>query len=343
MQEKISDSGELKIRLTAIWALSESALGGVLHALRIPFTGLVVSGVAMAIIVLLARLGEKRSGLFGAMMVVLVIKAVVSPHSPPTAYLAIAFQSSLGFILFALLKKSDLTLILFAVIVLVESGLQKLITLTLVFGENLWRSIDILAHLLIKQFHLTAILGKDVSISHILIIVYLGMHLLSGFLMALWVRSFATYVNNHKDDDIKPIAVSEPVINMSFSGKKRKKIFRFSYLIYPLAVVLVIFSYFLPVLEKNIGIQAMVMIVRSLVILIIWYKFLARYVQKAILKYIHRNKVRYHSEINDTLEILPVLKNIVFGQWKRYRADKQTSFKRFVEDTLLLLLLTPIQ
>ena len=37
-------------KLTALWAFVEVALGGMLHALRVPLTGVVVGGTAVAII-----------------------------------------------------------------------------------------------------------------------------------------------------------------------------------------------------------------------------------------------------------------------------------------------------
>ncbi len=41
-------------RLTALWAFSESGLGGILHALQMPFTGLLVGGMAILLISLIA-------------------------------------------------------------------------------------------------------------------------------------------------------------------------------------------------------------------------------------------------------------------------------------------------
>ena len=41
-------------RLTALWAFTESGLGGIMHALQIPFTGLLVGGMAVIMISLIA-------------------------------------------------------------------------------------------------------------------------------------------------------------------------------------------------------------------------------------------------------------------------------------------------
>ncbi|MFT5818187.1 MAG: hypothetical protein ACI95K_001675, partial [Lentimonas sp.] len=69
-------------RLTALWALSEAGLGGVLHALQSPFTGLFVGGFAIVLGSLIAYFAEdKWNTIFRSLLVVLIIKLAVSPHS----------------------------------------------------------------------------------------------------------------------------------------------------------------------------------------------------------------------------------------------------------------------
>ena len=42
-------------QLTALWAFVEVTLGGMLHALRVPLTGVVVGGTAVAIISIMGQ------------------------------------------------------------------------------------------------------------------------------------------------------------------------------------------------------------------------------------------------------------------------------------------------
>jgi hypothetical protein len=42
-------------RLTALWAFVEAGLGGILHAFKVPFTGLLVGGMAVMLITLIAH------------------------------------------------------------------------------------------------------------------------------------------------------------------------------------------------------------------------------------------------------------------------------------------------
>lgn len=68
-------------RLTALWAFMECGFGGVLHALHMPFTGLLVGGFAVIIITFIAQIsGKKDKQILKSLLIVLIVKAMVSPH-----------------------------------------------------------------------------------------------------------------------------------------------------------------------------------------------------------------------------------------------------------------------
>ena len=48
------------IKLTAIWAVSESGLGGLLHAIKLPFSGLFLGSLAVLIITYLAYISQNK-------------------------------------------------------------------------------------------------------------------------------------------------------------------------------------------------------------------------------------------------------------------------------------------
>jgi len=122
-------------RLTALWAFAESGLGGVLHALQVPFTGLIVGGMAIVLISLIAWFAQpKYRQVLQSTLIVLIVKAMVSPHTPPTAYLAVSFQGLLGFGLFSLFRVNLVSILLLAVISMLESAIQKLLVLDLFAG-----------------------------------------------------------------------------------------------------------------------------------------------------------------------------------------------------------------
>ncbi|MCX7875007.1 MAG: hypothetical protein N2321_02445, partial [Melioribacteraceae bacterium] len=48
-------------KLTTLWAFTESTLGGILHALRIPFTGLFVGSASVFFISLIAQYSKNKN------------------------------------------------------------------------------------------------------------------------------------------------------------------------------------------------------------------------------------------------------------------------------------------
>src|SRR4051812_9858770 len=89
-------------RLTALWALSESGLGGIMHAMKIPLTGFFVGGFAVIIIALIAHFSDKSlRAILQSTLLVILVKAAVSPQSPFMAYIAVAFQGVAGALIFS--------------------------------------------------------------------------------------------------------------------------------------------------------------------------------------------------------------------------------------------------
>jgi len=68
-----------------------------MHALKLPFTGFFVGGFAVLCIGLLAHISHKNAAvILRSTLLVVLVKAIVSPYSPPTAYLAVSFQGVIG-------------------------------------------------------------------------------------------------------------------------------------------------------------------------------------------------------------------------------------------------------
>jgi hypothetical protein len=138
-------------RLTALWALSESALGGLLHAFNIPFTGLLINSSAIIFMVMIAAATNKKGWILRATLIVIIVKGIVSPYTPLTAYLAVAFQGAMGELLLRSRKHLLLPVLLLGIITLFQSAIQKIIILTVVYGKALWESIDIFGNLVLSQ------------------------------------------------------------------------------------------------------------------------------------------------------------------------------------------------
>jgi len=140
-------------RLTALWALNEAGLGGLIHAMKIPFTGIVVGSTAVVLIALIAHFAERKAAaLLKATVIVLLVKAAASPHTPLPAYAAVAFQGLAGALLFGYLPAPRLAALILGLLALWQGAVQKLVVMTLLYGAPLWDSVDAVGRWIIGMF-----------------------------------------------------------------------------------------------------------------------------------------------------------------------------------------------
>src|SRR5690606_19472551 len=92
--KKMKNTKSIIEKLTALWALNECGLGGFMHVLNSPFTGVIVGGISILLISLIAFYAENKwQSILKALLIVLIIKMGVSPYSPFAAYIAVSFQA----------------------------------------------------------------------------------------------------------------------------------------------------------------------------------------------------------------------------------------------------------
>src|SRR5688572_21188273 len=123
-------------RLIALWVLCEAMLGGIIHGFRIPVSGLVVGSCAVICICMIAWYNPKKGAIIKATIIVAIFKMMLSPHSPAPAYFAVFFQGLMGELLFWRRRLYTLSCLLLAVLSLIESGFQRILMLTIVYGNE---------------------------------------------------------------------------------------------------------------------------------------------------------------------------------------------------------------
>src|SRR5262245_11283230 len=87
-------------RLIAIWVVCEAMLGGIIHALKLPISGLVVGSCAITIVCLIAWYAPARGAILKATVIVAIFKMMLSPQAPLPAYFAVFFQGLMGEVIF---------------------------------------------------------------------------------------------------------------------------------------------------------------------------------------------------------------------------------------------------
>src|SRR2546423_1443002 len=99
-EKSISMNKQIYYRLITLWVLCEATLGGIIHAARIPVSGLIVGSCAVICICLIAFYVPERGAILKATVTVAIFKMMLSPQTPVLAYTAVFFQGVIGEALF---------------------------------------------------------------------------------------------------------------------------------------------------------------------------------------------------------------------------------------------------
>src|SRR5687767_12343759 len=129
-------------RLIALWALCEAMLGAIIFTFRIPVSGLVIGSCAVTCITLIAWYVPTKGAILKATLIVAIFKMMLSPQAPPPAYIAVFFQGLMGELLFWNRKYFRLMCVLLAVLAMIESAFQRIFSLTIIYGNDLWTALN---------------------------------------------------------------------------------------------------------------------------------------------------------------------------------------------------------
>jgi len=318
-------------------------LGGILHALSIPFSGALLSGFAVILISLMS-LFSSRGEILKASIIVVLIKATISPYVPLTAHAAVLMQGLLGELFFFSKRFFKTSVILFAITVVVLSGAQRILTLTIVFGNTLWNSIDTYSRILISKFFGENSSQDLISVSLIIVSAYIFLHFLIGFFFGFVAGRLPEWINKNISGEgvvsFDPADYEEkfPEIKRNRKGKKwwKKKSGR---IFLSVVLILVVFSYFHPELGKEYSLKLIIMLVRSFLILFLWFTLISPLLYKAFRKMIDKKQISYLAKTDKILSTFPELKKISLYSWNRSLKLKGfLRLKYFITSTLILSL-----
>ncbi len=331
------------LRITALWAFSESAFGGILHALTIPLRGIFINAAAVLFISLIALFSKSSKEILKSTLIVILIKALVSPHSPLTAYFAVSIQGLVGYLLFLNKDFFRTSALLLGIITLFFSGIQKIVVLTILFGNNLWKSINIFVKQVANEF-LSLGFHPDIHYGFLLIGIYVFLHLIAGTIIGIYAGGLPKNLDEYSDK-IKEIDFG---VSLSELPKKIKKGKKKTWLMRPTGIiiisillVLLIYSYFNPYKSDIASVDILIMLVRSIVLTIIWYALLAPFVKNMFQKFISGKKSFYSEDIDEILNLFPHFKRIVGYTWNESQRLKGLKrIKYFLSTSFYYLLLS---
>lgn len=315
----------LYISLIALWALVESGLGGIMHALHLPFTGVIIGGFAVLCIALIAyTLPNPMHAIFKATLLVLVVKALVNPATSPTAYVAVMFQGVLGAILLQRKSWIPFAAIPFALISMLESAFQKIALLWIVFGNSLPEAFDAFVGKVLGIF-MTA---PDSRFALWAVIIYCLIYVVWGILLGIWIIQLPKNLNKRKEwyQHIQPQPIST-----SFALQKSRKPNR-KYILLGL-LLLGCLTYFI---QTELAWQkGLFLIIRVLGILALWIYVVVPAVQKLIIKWTPKWQEKQpiflvNQEINSLRSWLKPLQVELKKKYKGFKLLKELVFGMMV-------------
>ena len=334
---KLFNSG-IVIRITALWAFSEAFLGGILHGFKVPFAGLALSLIAAICISLLAVHDSKRGVILKATLVVIAVKFILSPHTPPMAYVAVLMEGLAGELFFLqrrFLRTSSFFLTLFC---LMYSAFQKLLVLTLVVGNEFWKALDSFLNGITKTF-----IKQPQQYSLYLVLIYLGCYLLAGiFGGILNSKIIARVQSGNQPPVVDAVNKKYPdginAINNSLEQETKRRKINWKYLLAIILLLLLVFSY-TPLFAKT-GLKTKVteIVLRGTSIIFAWTFLLSPLLIRWISKWVETYKAKSNSPLQEVLSLLPDIKRIVQVSWEM--AVSRNKLKRvsdFISNTMLLI------
>jgi hypothetical protein len=322
-------------RVTALWAFSEAFLGGILHGFKVPFAGLALSLMAAICMALIAANDKGKGVILKATLVVLAVKFVLSPHTPPMAYVAVLIEGLAGE-LFLMRRKSLRTgAFLLSMFCLLYSAFQHLLILTIVFGKGFWNALDIFLNGITKTF-----IKQSQQYSLYLVSFYIGCYFITGLFGGIFCSRLIKKIQSGKVPPIvNEFAVAEKITDSKVTAGSKKKGITAKYFIAGLLLLLLIASY-TPlfngtVLKTKVG----QVIIRGTLIMLVWNFLLSPLLIKLIGKWVQKYKAAKETSLQQVLLLLPGIKNMVQFSWqKANEAGRYKKIQQFLSNTAMLII-----
>ncbi len=297
------------LRVTALWAFNEAFLGGILHSVKLPFTGMVLAAFAIICIILIGSVDP--NAILKALLLVAIVKFTLSPQTPLTAYIAVGFQGLTGYLILRPKSFFLIKCILFAALAMIQTALQKAIVLTLVYSSQFWSAINKLLDSLLKDFGI-----KDHNYAFIILSIYVFIHVIAGIFAAVFAYRFSKiHAVNRKDEASGGKILTQNEI-ATFLQKKKKKHLKIVPLILLLFAILYALKYFAIIPADSVQNDIIQIIIRGALILLIWSYFVAPIITTIFFRWLTKKRTAFKDEIAVLLTFTPEIKEIVNKSWR---------------------------
>ncbi len=262
----------------------------------------------------------------------LIIKGLVSPHSTPTAYIAVSFQAVTGALIYRYIPNLAFSSILFATLGLLESAFQRLLTLTILYGNPLWKAIDMWGNYVTTRWNMVLPLPT----SQMMITAYVLIYFLSGIIVG-WMIYRLLNMTRKKWNDPRFQIMLQREHRREFlisSGPKKKWLRVYIFIIIMILIVLAYIFF-----DEENSFSGLIAIARAILLLSIWFVYVGPWVMKRIQRYLDKKHHHLASQISATMDVFPHLMWILDITWKE--SAHMTGLRRvrtFISDAFMYIL-----
>jgi nucleoside-triphosphatase THEP1/ABC-type thiamin/hydroxymethylpyrimidine transport system permease subunit len=328
-QETARTNSIIYYRLIALWVLSEAMLGGIIHGLKIPVSGLIVGSCAVLCICLIAWYVPKKGAILKATIIVAIFKMMLSPQAPPPAYVAVFFQGLMGELLFWNKRFFKLSCMVLAVLALMESGLQRILMLTIVYGNDLWKVINDFINGLTKQKTTTnysLLIGSG----------YVLLHFIAGLLVG-WRASIlpANIARWNKEENTGRLLRPGTKVFFPPVSKNKKRLKKGLLIVWIILIALYVQSYFSigkPILPSPVALK---ILVRSIIIVLSWVFIIGPLLRRLLHYWLQKRKTKSRQDIEQVLQLLPATQQLITKSWRLTAGN--TGWKRIAATSKMIL------
>jgi nucleoside-triphosphatase THEP1 len=298
-------------RLIALWVLNEAMLGGIIHGLRMPVSGLIVGSCAVICICLIAWYAPGKGSIIKATIIVAIFKMMLSPQSPAPAYIAVFFQGLVGELLFWNKSRFKLCCLLLATLALLESAMQRIFSLVIFYGNDFWTAFNDFINKITGQRSIT-------NYSLLLAAAYVSLHLIVGIWIGWWASGLPAGITKWQSqirDRIVVNSAAEVVIPVS--SKRRRRLKTGLLIVWILLILLYVQSYFkigTPLLPSHIALK---ILLRSLIIVLAWIFLVSPLLKRVLHFWLQKKQSRFQNEIQQVMQLLPSTRQLITESWKQ--------------------------
>lgn len=296
-------------RLIALWVLCEAMLGSVIFTFKIPVSGLVIGSCAVVCISLIAWYVPAKGAILKATLIVAIFKIMLTPQAPPPAYIAVFFQGLMGELLFWNRKYYRLFCAVLAILAMVESAFQRIISITILYGNDFWTAVNDFFNNLTGSRELT-------DYSFFIILWYVLLHILAGVLVGVWAGVLPERIRQMKGLQKKYSTATAPAV-INIPQRRRSKTWRIIlFITWIVLIALYVQSFFRigqPLLPSQLTLR---ILVRSVIIVLTWYFLISPVLKQLLHKWLQRKKQQSAQQIQQVLNLLPATQGLVSRSWQ---------------------------